>query len=129
MGYTLEFADSELRDVTREDAVVRLRLAAASVRDEGGERGWLTGVTLEMSAAALHGDAAHAVGRIAEAGLQHDQRLLHRMDVPDTLVATLRHAVVTLALRLANGTQFVIEGHALEARLADDARFTPDLSC
>ena len=129
MRYTLEFADSELRDVVREGALVRLRLAAAAVRDKAGERGWLTGVTLEMSAASLHGDAAHAFGRIAEVGLQHDQRLLRRIDVPGTLAAARHGGIVTLALRLSNGAQFVVEGHALEATLADDARFTPDLSC
>ena len=58
MRYTLEFADSELRDVVHEGTLVRLRLAAASARDETGERGWLTGVSLEMSIASLHGDAA-----------------------------------------------------------------------
>jgi hypothetical protein len=129
MRYTLEFADSELRDVAREGALVRLRLAAASARDEAGERGWLTGVTLAMRAAAVHGDTAHAFGRIAEAGLQHEQRLLRRLDVPGTLAAARQGAAVTLAVRLANGTQFVVEGHALEASLADDARFTADLSC
>jgi len=129
MRYTLEFADSELRAVVREGALVRLRLAAASVRDEAGERGWLTGVTLEMSAAGLQGDTTHAFGRIAEAGLQHDQRLLRRMDVPGTLTAARPGEVVTLALRLSNGTQFVVDGHRLDAVLADDARFTPDLSC
>jgi hypothetical protein len=128
MRYTLEFADSELRDVMHEGALVRLRLAAAAVRDEAGERGWLTGVSLEMSAASLHGDAAHAFGRIAEVGLQHDQRLLRRIDVPGTLAAA-QGGIVALALRLSNGTQFVVEGPALEATLADDARFTLDLSC
>jgi hypothetical protein len=129
MGCTLEFADSELRDVTREGGRVRLRLAAASVRTEAGERGWLTGVTLEMDAATLHGDTAPAFGRIAEVGLQHDQRQLRRMDVPGMLAAARPDAVVRLAVRLANGTQFVVEGHTLEATLAADARFAADLSC
>jgi hypothetical protein len=129
MRYTLEFADSELRDVTHEGDLVHLHLAAASVRDEAGERGWLTGVTLAMHAAALRGDTAHSFGKIAQASLQHDQRPLRCMDVPGTLAATGQGALVTLALRLANGTQFVAEGHTLEATLADDARFTPDLSC
>jgi hypothetical protein len=129
MRYTLEFADSELRDVAREGALVRLRLAAASVRNEAGERGWLTGVTLEMSAARLHGDTAHAFGRIAEVGLHHGQRLLRRTDLPGALAAAREGEVVTLALRLSNGTQFVVAGQVLEATLAADARFTPDLSC
>jgi len=32
-------------------------------------------------------------------------------------------------VRLANGTQFVVEGHTLAATLASDARFAADLSC
>jgi hypothetical protein len=129
MRFTLEFADSELRDVTREGALVRLRLAAAAVRNEAGERGWLTGVTLEMTAATLHGDTAHAFGRIAEVGLQDGHRLLRSMEVPGALTATREGEIVVLALRLANGTQFVINGDRLAARLADDARFAEDLSC
>ena len=129
MHYTLEFADSELRAVAREGTLVRLRLAAACVRDEAGERGWLTGVTLEMSAAGLRGDAAQAFGRITEGGLQHDQRLLRRIDVPGALAAPGPDDVVTLALRLGNGTQFAVDGQRLQALLADDARFTADLSC
>ena len=108
---------------------MRLRLAAASVRDEAGERGWLTGVALQMDAATLHGDSTQAFGRIAEAGLQHDQRLLRRMAVPGTLAATRQDTALTLAVRLANGTQFVVEGHTLAATLASDARFAADLSC
>jgi hypothetical protein len=127
--YTLELADSELRDVIREGALARLRLSAAAVRDEAGERGWLTGVSLEMSAASLHGDAAHAFGRIAEAGLSTGAGLLRRMDLPGMLAAPGADEVVTLAVRLANGAQFVVAGHRLDARLAGDARFTPDLSC
>ena len=129
MRFTLEFADSELRDIVREGALARLRLSAAAARNESGERGWLTGVTLEMTAATVHGDTAHAFGRIAEAGLGHGQRLLGRMDVPGALTAARQGEVVTLALRLANGTQVGIAGWSLEARLADDARFTEDLSC
>ena len=129
MRFTLDFADSELRDVVREGALVRLRLAAASVRDEAGRRGWLTGVTLEMTAATLHGDTAHAFGKIAEAGLSSDTRLLRGMALPGTLTAAREGEVVVLALRLANGTPFVTSGHRLEAAISDDARFTDDLSC
>jgi hypothetical protein len=129
MHFTLEFADSELRDVVREGALVRLRFAAAAVRNEAGERGWLTGVQVEMSAATVHGDTAHAFGKIAEVGLEDGERLLRRMDVPGTLTATREGEVVSLAMRLANGSQLVISGYRLEAMLADDARFTDDSSC
>jgi hypothetical protein len=129
MRFTLEFADSELRDIVREGALVRLRLAAAAVRHEAGGRGWLTGVTLEMTAATVHGDTAHAFGRIAEAGLQHGSRLLRRMDVPGALAAAREGEVVVLALRLANGTRLAIDGDRLEAMLRDDVRFTEDMSC
>ena len=129
MSFSLEFADSELRDVVREGALVRLRFTAAAVRNKAGEHGWLTGVTLEMTAATFHGDTSHAFGRIAEVGLHDGPRLLRGMEVPGALTATREGEVVLLALRLANGTQFVTSGHRLEATLADDARFTEDLSC
>ncbi len=129
MSLILEFADSELRDVMREGALVRLRLAAAAVRDEAGEQGWLTGVTLEMSAAHLHGDVAQAFGRIAEVGLSHGPQLLRRMDLPGSLAAAREGEAVTLAVRLANGTRFVVSGHRLAATMAPDARLTENLSC
>ena len=129
MPFTLEFTDSELRDVVREAALVRLRFAAAAVRNEAGERGWLTGVQLEMSAATLRGDATHAFGKIAEVGLGDGSRLLRRMDAPGTLTAAREGEAVSLALRLANGTQLAINGCRLEAMLAGNARFTDDLSC
>jgi hypothetical protein len=129
MRFTLELADSELRDIVREGALARLRLSAAAARNEADERGWLTGVTLEMTAATVHGDTAHAFGKIAEADLGHGPRLPGRMDVPGALTAAREGEIVTLALRLANGAHVVIAGWRLEAKLADDARFTEDLSC
>jgi hypothetical protein len=129
MPYVLAFHDSELRDVTADAGTVRLRLSAASVSAADGERGWLTGVSLVMSSAVLRGETDHLFGRIAEGGLQHDSRLLRRMDLPGTLAAARAGEVVTLALRLANGAQLVAAGHRLQATLADNARFAPDLSC
>ncbi len=124
MRFVLEFPDSELLDVVREGALVRLRLAASAVRNEAGERGWLTSVRLEMTGATLHGDAAHAFGRITQAGLRHGTRSLRSLDVPGRLAGD-----VELALRLANGSRFVTRGDALEASVADNARFAEDLSC
>ena len=124
MRFALELQDSELRDVVREGALVRLRLAAAAVRNEAGERGWLSSVTLEMTAATLHGDTTHAFGKITQAALRHGTRSFAPLDVPGTLTRDIE-----LALRLANGTRFVILGDALEASVADDARFMEDLSC
>ena len=124
MRFALEFHDSELRDVVREGTLVRLRLAASAVRNEAGERGWLASVTLEMTAATLQGDITHAFGKITRAGLRQDTRSLRSLDVPGRLTGD-----VELALHLANGTQFVVRGHTLASSVADDARFTEDLSC
>ncbi len=129
MRFALDLQDSELRGVTREGALVRLRLAAAAVRNEAGERGWLAGVTLEMTAATFDGDASQAFGKIAEVGLHQGDRLLRGMEVPGTLAAAREGEVVTLALRLADGTRFVTSGDRLDATLADGARFTEDMSC
>jgi len=123
MTFTIEFADSELRDVVAEGAAVRLRFAAAAVRDEAGERGWLASVQVEMSGASLHGDTAQAFGRVAEGALRCDGTAV-RLSVPGHLSGD-----IDLALRLAHGTQLVVRGSALVASVAEGARFAPDLSC
>ena len=124
MRFVLEFPGSEVSELVREGTLVRLRLAVAAARDEAGERGWLTGVTLAMTGASLDGDAGAAFGRIAQAALRHDARAVTTLDVPGRSTGD-----VELALALANGARFVIRGHALEASLAPDARFTEDFSC
>jgi hypothetical protein len=124
MSYALEFPDSELRDVVVDGATVRLRFAAAAVRDAAGERGWLASVQLEFTGASLRGHTTNAFGKIAEGDLRRDDRAVARLAVPDTLAGD-----VELALRLANGTRFAVRGRALATTLADGARFAPDLSC
>ena len=124
MSFTLDFPDSELRDVVADGAAVRLRFSAAAVRDEAGERGWLSSVQLEFTGAMVHGDTTHAFGKISQAFLRHGDRGVARLAVPGTLAGDLE-----LALRLANGTQFVVRGDALASSVAEAARFAPDLSC
>ena len=124
MSFALEFPDSEIRDLVVDGTAVRLRLSAAAVRNDAGERGWLARVQLEFTGATVHGDTAHAFGKIAHASLRHGDRGIARLAVPGTSTRDIE-----LALRLANGTQFVVRGGALEASVADDARFMPDLSC
>ena len=124
MSFALEFPDSEIRDLVVDGGAVRLRLSAAAVRDDAGERGWLTSVQLEFTGAAVHGDTTHAFGKIAEGRLRHGDHGVARLAVPGMSSGDLE-----LALRLANGTQFVVRGRALEASASDGARFTPDLSC
>ena len=124
MRHALEFHDSEIRDVVADGATVRLRFSAASVRGEAGERGWLTSVQLTLGAAKWHGDTSNAFGRIAEAALRHGDHALSTLPIPGTLIGELE-----LALRLANGTQFVLRCESLEASVDDDARFTLDMSC
>ncbi len=120
MPYTLEFPDSELRDVVQDGALVRVRLSAAAARNDAGERGWLSSVTLEISAATLQGDATHAFGRIVEGSLDG----VARLTVPGALAGGIR-----LLMRLANGTHFIIRGAALEALVDADAHFREDFSC
>ncbi len=123
MSFTLELVDSELRDVVAEGAAVRLRFAAAAARDDSGERGWLASVQMELTGASLQGDTTHAFGRIARGELRQDGGAA-RLSVPGTLSGDIE-----LALVLANGTQLVVRCKALVANVAEDARFTPDLSC
>ena len=124
MTFTLEFPDSEVRDVVADAAGVRLRLSAASVRDTDGGHGWLTGVVLTLADATLAGDVAHAFGKVAEGRLRHDGVALPRIALPATLAGDLE-----LSLRLANGTSLALRGTALTAAAAPDAVFTEDLSC
>ena len=124
MSFTLEFPDSELRDIVADGAVVRLRFSAAAVRDADGERGWLPAVLLTLSDATLAGDAAHAFGKIAEGGVRLNGGLVARLELPATLAGELE-----LALRFANGTHLTARGRALSLSVADHARFAPDLSC
>ena len=103
---------------------VRVRFAAASVRNSNGERGWLPCVTLALSDAILAGDTAHAFGRLAEGRVRHDGRDIVRPALPDTLSGRIE-----LALRFANGAQLIAQGGSLALSVADDTRFAEDLSC
>ena len=124
MRFALEFHDSEIRDVVADAAAVRVRFAAACVRDIHGGRGWLTGVTLALADATLAGDATHAFGRLSEGRLRQDGRDVVRPALPDTLAGALE-----LTLRFANGTLLTVQGRSLAASLSGDGRFTEDLSC
>jgi hypothetical protein len=124
MSFALELHDSEVRDVVADGSAVRVRFSAAAVRNEAGERGWLRSVQLEFSGAALHGDATHAFGKIAQGRLRHGDKGVAQPAVPGALAGDFE-----LALRLANGTQVVVRGQALVASVDGGARFTPDLSC
>ena len=124
MRFDLDFPDSEVRDVTLEDGVARVRFAAASVRNAEGARGWLTGAVLALSEATLAGDAPLAFGRLAEGRLRHDDHDIPRPALPGTLAGRLE-----LALRFANGTPLMLHGRGLALSLPADAHFKEDLSC
>jgi len=124
MTFALEWPDSEVRDVTAEGGSVRVRLAAASVRDGEGRRGWLAGVTLSLADSTLSGDPAHAFGRLAEGRLRRDGRDIPTPSLPDTLDGDL-----ALSLRFANGTQLTATARSLALAVDDSTRFKEDLSC
>ena len=124
MSFALEFHDSEIRDVVADGGEVRVRFAAASVRNANGERGWLTSVTLALSDATLAGDTAHAFGKLAEGRLRQDGRDIGQPALPDTLSGQ-----ITLSLRFADGALLAARGRSLVLSVADDARFAEDLSC
>lgn len=125
MAYAIDFPDSELRDVAQEGALVRLRLSAAAARNDAGERGWLSSVTLEISHASLQSNSPHRFGKIREAWLGQGGQRISQLQVPGTLTGD-----ISLALRLANDTRIIIgQGTALEALLDADVRFQEDFSC
>ena len=124
MSFALVFHDSEVRDVVADGGDVRVRFAAASVRNANGERGWLTSVTLVLSDATLLGDTTPAFGKLVEGHLRHDGHDIGRPAVPVTLAGRIE-----LALRFANGTQLTTHGRSLALNVADGARFAEDLSC
>ena len=96
MRFALEFHDSEVRDVATDGDAVRVRFAAASVRDAAGGRGWLPGVTLALADATLAGDPSHAFGKLAEGRLRQDGRDIAR---PRTARHALRPHRADAALR------------------------------
>ena len=124
VSFTLEFHDSEVRDVVADGGEMCVRFAAASVRASNGERGWLTSVTLALSDATLAGDTVLAFGKLIEGRLRRDGCDIGRPAVPVTLAGRIE-----LALRFANGTQLTAHGRSLALSVADGARFAEDLSC
>ncbi len=124
MSLTLEFHDSEIRDVVADGTGLRVRLAAASVRDADGRRGWMPSVQLVLADATATGDLRHAFGKITEGRLSHGGQALARLALPIAL-----DGAVKLALRLANGTALDVRARALAASVDPGARFTEDLSC
>ena len=124
MSFALEFHDSEVRDVTADGGEVCVRFAAASVRNANGEHGWLTSVTLVLSDATLAGDTAHAFGKLLEGRLRREDRDIGRPALPLALAGEIE-----LTLRFANGTPLSVHGGSLALNVADDARYTEDLSC
>ena len=124
MSFTLEFPDSEVRDVVADADAVRVRFSAASVRNAQGERGWLTSTVLALADAALVGDAPHAFGKIIEGRLRHDGVAVGRLPLPATLAGELE-----LSLRFANGTSLSMRAATLTLATAHGAIFTEDLAC
>ena len=124
MRFVLDFHDSEVRDVVTDGDAVHVRFAAASVRDDQGRRGWLTSVRLTLTDATLSGDARHAFGKVVDGRLDREGQPVKPFALPAALAGDL-----ALALRLANGTALTLRGRTLAATVADDARFTEDLSC
>ena len=124
MSFTLEFPDSELRDVVAEPGVVRLRFSAATVRDAHGVRGWLSSVALTMTGARMAGDAALAFGRIKEGRLLHGGVAVVRLPLDAALAGELE-----LGLHLANGATLSVRAADLALAVAPGAVFTEDLSC
>jgi hypothetical protein len=124
MSPLFEFPDSEVRDVAVDGDVVRVRFSAAAVQGDHGVRGWLPGVTLQLSGATLEGKVAHAFGRIVEGQVLHDGRSLSRLAVPCALSGALE-----LLLRFANGALVNVSGGAVELSSTPGAAFAEDLSC
>lgn len=124
MSFALEFSDSEILDIVAEPAGLRVRLAAAAVRDAGARRGWIPSVQLTLADATVTGDLRHAFGKITDGQLRHDSKEVALLALPCMLSGRL-----ALSLRLANGSSLEAQARALTATFDGEARFTPDLSC
>jgi hypothetical protein len=125
MSYSLAFADSEVRHAAMDAGALRVAFSAAAVRrHEDDDHGWLQGLALVLDEARVAGDPAAAFGRLAEGHVRLDGRDIGRPVLPQTITGD-----VELALRFANGATLAARGTRLHLRLADDARFTEDLSC
>jgi hypothetical protein len=124
MSFTLEFHDSEVRDVVADSDAVRIRFSAASVRSPEGKRGWLPSVVLSLAQATLVGDFTQAFGKLADGAVHQDGRNAPRLALPGALAGA-----VELTLTFANGTLLTVQAPALVLTVTDDARFAEDLSC
>lgn len=124
MAFTLDLHDSEILDAAAAGDALRVRLAAASVRDAEGRRGWIPSVQLVLAGAIGADDLAHAVGKIAGGQLRHDGQDVRLPPLPFTL-----DGPVELELRLANGGTLALRARGLAATVDADAPFTEDLSC
>jgi hypothetical protein len=124
MSLTLEFHDSEILDVVSNGDRLAVRFSAASARRDGRERGWLRGVTLTLSPAAITGDLGQAFGKVTEGWLRQDGQSVGTLSLPVALSGE-----VALLLRFANGAQVNASGRALAISAGPDAVFFEDLSC
>lgn len=124
MAFTLDFHDSEILDAAAAGDALRLRLAAASVRDAEGRRGWLPSVQLVLAGATTADDLAHAFGKITGGRLRRDGQDAALPPLPFML-----DGPVELELRLANGGTLALRARGLAATVDAGARFTEDLSC
>jgi hypothetical protein len=124
MSFTLEFHDSEVRDVVADGGGVRVRFSAASVRGADGLRGWLTSVVLTLADAPLAGGTPGAFGKITEGRLRQEGVAVTRLPLPARLAGALE-----LSLRFASGSSLSVRAAALTLAAAPDAVFTEDHSC
>jgi len=123
MSLIFEFADSEILAVTVEGDALRVRFSAATVRRDGDERGWMSGVVLTLSSVTRTGDIGHAFGKVVDGRLRGGGERAS-LPLPGTLSGPLE-----LGLRFANGTLLAVHASTAELSAAPGAGFAEDLSC
>lgn len=127
--FELHFADSELLALRWQGGTLVLAFAAAQVRpldpQLGEGLGHVRHLALHLAGARLQGDAAAALGRVADGRWRQDDRPhRHTMVVPQQTTAP-----VQLSLSLANGTPIDISATALQAVFSGPPDYRESLAC
>jgi hypothetical protein len=121
----LAFADSELGGAALQDGLLRIRFAAAAVEQgPGGEAGYLLGLDLEMSDAAVRGDIADAFGRVVQGELSDGVSRFSRIELPFEGPGAWR-----LELVLAQGRTLVVDAAHVRAVPSPGAVFRASFAC
>ncbi|MEY4564684.1 MAG: hypothetical protein RLZZ618_3961 [Pseudomonadota bacterium] len=120
---TFEFQDSEVGAVSVEGSLLRVRLSAAQVHEQGIV-GYLAGVVLELGDARWQGELAECVGALAEGSLHVNGRRCHPAPLPFAHEGEAR-----LHLHFKSGASLSALAQQVRIHQLPGAGFTESMAC